>query len=604
MTIDELVTKLRYEMDAQSVKTLEEAENIPNRMAAAADKYNASGKKFSATTQDLAHATSTINRLWMSDLDRLWMELDSITQTATKTTAAEDATTGTEEQDAALKELDSTTQTATKTTAKANREWDVSNRLFGRAEKTVNALSAGVKSLGAVTVATSGIMAAWGINAAKSAQTVSNLSHSLGLSTKEIQTMGSVYEQLGGSMESFIKDADTFQNLFGKSLDLDEMIKLGEWLAGMSERDAFRFGRAMGLTDDSIRIWRNYNKELRTSVIETEKLHANSKEEIESLTRMNAAVEKLSNTVKDVSSAMQAAMGPQMTEGMDALTASIHQNRDAFKLAGEAVGNYLGSAMKLYAYLADPSRKLTWSGYVGTARNEYKEYENAKAANNQTLREATVKELTEDNKRKIQARVRVGRQLYSRFHSGFSPLTSEKIDDQARKKAEKDADMRELMRVTGEESPEFAKSIQREDAIEKMTEEIMREKLKKEKESNYRLSLARKSRVRGDLYVAARKEAEARYVDTPEKKPESDRRESMGVTGARYVDISDLTSRSMPVGDTYNQSSSRSISIGRADIHVSSPDPTTAGNDVFNAMEGLGDISNGTTNGYVKGMMR
>ena len=64
--------------------------------------------------------------------------------------------------------------------------------------KTISKITDSMKSLGIVSAVTSGIFAAFSVNAAKDATSLANLAQSTGVSVKEIEALGAVYEKMGG----------------------------------------------------------------------------------------------------------------------------------------------------------------------------------------------------------------------------------------------------------------------------------------------------------------------------------------------------------------------------------------------------------------------
>lgn len=264
------------------------------------------------------------------------------------------------------------------TTDRVNRTFGLTDKAVGMAGRTIGAATDFLKNFGAVGMVTSGIMAAWNVNATNQAASLTSMAHSTQLSTRELQAMGSMYDRLGSNMQTFANDANKFQQITGQSLDLDHMIELADRLSAMSDREALAAGRAFGLSDDTIRILRENRDGLREAYAEAEKLgHINNEGQIESLNRMGAAWSDLSGTIKGNSIDFQAGMAGEMTEGVNKLTEALSKNKEAYKASGEVIGSWARNVMSVYAGLISGESPVT-AFYNAAKLSDQQSKDNAK----------------------------------------------------------------------------------------------------------------------------------------------------------------------------------------------------------------------------------
>lgn len=266
-----------------------------------------------------------------------------------------------------------------KASEKATGRLNLQNKAMRTVSGATGRLTDLVKSLGIASGVTSGIMAAWSINAGKEATRLTNLSQSTQVSIKDIQQLGSVYEQVGGDAKSFAQDAATFFNTYGKKLDVGAMKELAKTFSTMAPDMAQHLGRAYGFSDDMIRVLMKGPEAIQAMTEKAEKLgHTVSEKDIAALNEMNISWESLKSTVSATALTFQAGISPVMKDGFEALTEAISKNREAFRLAGETLGGYGETLSTVIANLID-GRSVMESFYAAAKMTPEETKKNAQA---------------------------------------------------------------------------------------------------------------------------------------------------------------------------------------------------------------------------------
>lgn len=230
---------------------------------------------------------------------------------------------------------------ADKASKKGTANVNANSKAMKAATGVTSKLADTIKGLGVVSGVTSGIMAAWSINAGKEAARLSNLSQAVQLNMQDIQQLGSVYEQMNGDAKTFAQDAANYFNTYGKKLDVKAMKELADTFSKMAPDMAQHMGKAYGFSDDMIRVLMKGPGAIQAMTDKAERLgHVVKEEDIKSLAAMNSSWNDLKNTVSATSMVFQAGMSPAMTDGMNTLTEAISKNKEAFRLAGEVIGGY------------------------------------------------------------------------------------------------------------------------------------------------------------------------------------------------------------------------------------------------------------------------
>lgn len=129
---------------------------------------------------------------------------------------------------------------------------DDAKRALNNVNKSVRGITDRFKTLGIVSAATSGVMAAWGINAGNTARNLTRLTDSTGLATDELQALGAMYERVGGSAKNFQEDA---RKIYGytsgaQTLGLEKILDLANQLQQLPESQRFSFFQGLGLSED------------------------------------------------------------------------------------------------------------------------------------------------------------------------------------------------------------------------------------------------------------------------------------------------------------------------------------------------------------------
>lgn len=226
-----------------------------------------------------------------------------------------------------------------RSTAELNKEWLATGKTFSAADSTLYSLGDSFKSLGLISTAVVGGLAAWAISGASGAQNLANMAFSTQLTTKELQRMSSVYQRLGGDADAFAQDALRFQAQTGRSLDFEMVDELSRRLASLSEREALNLGRAIGLSDDSIRIWRESAGELARLTHEAELLgHVATDAQIKSLTDLNKEWKELGLTAKGVATDVQASAAGGLSSAFKTINELLINNRGIYQEWGASFG--------------------------------------------------------------------------------------------------------------------------------------------------------------------------------------------------------------------------------------------------------------------------
>lgn len=213
--------------------------------------------------------------------------------------------------------------------------------------KTISKITDSMKSLGIVSAVTSGIFAAFSVNAAKDATSLANLAQSTGVSVKEIEALGAVYEKMGGSAKNFASDADAFRKNFGGTLDLEKMISLSTQFQGLSKEAAFQLGRAYGFSDDMIRVLMKGPDELRRMGEEAKKNNTTNEKSLENLKALDSAWVDLKNVIGPVAKEVQGAFAPVLEGGLTWLAKLLEENKDSIRETMNAIGESVKSAFTL-----------------------------------------------------------------------------------------------------------------------------------------------------------------------------------------------------------------------------------------------------------------
>lgn len=242
-----------------------------------------------------------------------------------------------------------TSEGANRTTGEFNKTFKTSNNILNKTSGIISNVTDGLKSFGIISMVASGGMAAWGINASNSARDLTRLSHSLQLSTEEIQAMGSVYQQVGGTMEEFAKDADSFYRMTGQSLDLEKIVELSERFKGLSDAEALNLGRAFGLSDSLVRLMQQGEEAIRGMADEAQRMaHVNTAEQIEKLNALSVQWNNTKETISGVSTAFQAGLSEGMTPALELLTKAMAENQASFEEWGQIAGGIVDEAMSRF----------------------------------------------------------------------------------------------------------------------------------------------------------------------------------------------------------------------------------------------------------------
>lgn len=245
--------------------------------------------------------------------------------------------------------------------------------------KTISRITDQIKSLGIVSAVTSGIFAAFSVNAAKEATSLSNLSQSTGVAVKEIEALGAVYKELGGSAKDYASDAEAFRKNWGQELNLEKMVSLSKDFVGLTEKQAYQLGRAYGFSDSMIRALRKGPDELRKMGDEAAKYNATSEDSLKNLRELDTAWEKLKNVIGPVANEVQGAFAPILKGGLTWLADLLKENKDSIRETMTAISDSVQSAFKLiggYAKegweFAKPYLVDGWSAIDGAANEAMK----------------------------------------------------------------------------------------------------------------------------------------------------------------------------------------------------------------------------------------
>lgn len=221
-----------------------------------------------------------------------------------------------------------------------NRTLGSTRQTLGLVEGGLGRVASSFAQLGIVTAATSGIMAAWAGNGSNLAVAMEQTAFATQLPLEELQQLQSVYSQLGLAAESFAQDAANYQAMTGRSLNLEEIVSLSERFASMSERDALNVGRAFGISDDTIRVWRQGGEAIQALSDNAENLrHINTEEDISALTALARQASSTWQTIRTISTSIQADLAPAMESSLETIQQQAIQAestaRSFAKLASE-----------------------------------------------------------------------------------------------------------------------------------------------------------------------------------------------------------------------------------------------------------------------------
>lgn len=234
------------------------------------------------------------------------------------------------------------------------QETAASKNVMAASGKAVSSLVDKVKLLGITSLVTSGIMAAWGVNAANSARDISNLAASTLNNTKEVQTLGLMYEQVGGKAEDFASDAVKFMNAYKTPLNLAEMEKISEEFQRMSESAALFQGRALGFSDPMIRLFRMGPEALRQMAAKMEGF-TTSDDAIQDLVEFNKEWSKTYAGIKMASSEFQAGISDGMIPALRLMNGVLATNKDSIAELGKSIGGYGKELASIIKSISDGS---------------------------------------------------------------------------------------------------------------------------------------------------------------------------------------------------------------------------------------------------------
>lgn len=238
-------------------------------------------------------------------------------------------------------------KTLNKTTDLLNSSFSKLEKGIGGSSKMMGSLLKGFMAFGVVGAVTSGIMGAWGINAAESAKDLKNLSYSLQLSTKEVQAFGAAFEQLGGNKDNLYNDAKNFYNMTGQSLTLQKIEELSKRWAEMSEGEALREARTFGFSDETARIFRNNYKQFKNLVDQAERFgQVNTQEQLENLSALDSSWKSLKETISVASTSIQGEIVPGLTSALDALNNSFSANQGTIQKWSKEAGGFIENFVK------------------------------------------------------------------------------------------------------------------------------------------------------------------------------------------------------------------------------------------------------------------
>lgn len=185
-------------------------------------------------------------------------------------------------------------------------------------EKSISSVTSKFTTLGVVSTVTGGIMSAFAINSADSVKALLNVTKATGTTMEAIESVGAIYRQTGGDAKNFARDAEAMFKNTGKVLDLSSMKELSVLFADMAAKDermAYQMGRAMGFSDDMIRILNKGPAAIEAMYKEAEK-YGTKIEAVNNLSALDEAWGKFKTISLNVSNDIQGAFSPLLTSGL------------------------------------------------------------------------------------------------------------------------------------------------------------------------------------------------------------------------------------------------------------------------------------------------
>lgn len=211
-------------------------------------------------------------------------------------------------------------------------------------DKAIGGITGKLKSLGIVSMVTSGVFAAFSVNAAREATSLANLSDAIGVSKKEIQSLGAVYKQLGGDAKTFASDAAAFKATTGNNLDLDKMVELSRTFSSLSNDAAYRLGQAYGFSNDMIRVLRQGPDALRAMAKETAEWHTLTENATKNLEELDKQWASTSGITSAIAGEVQGAFAPELTNMLKDFTEFLKENKADIISGAEEIAKGLGRA--------------------------------------------------------------------------------------------------------------------------------------------------------------------------------------------------------------------------------------------------------------------
>lgn len=256
-----------------------------------------------------------------------------------------------------------------------------SKAMLGKVDGIVSSITDKVKSLGIVSAVTSGLFAAFSVNAANEAMDLAKLSHSTGIATDEIEAMGAVYRAVGGDAKNFWADAEAMKRTTGRSLNIESMIKHAEVFAGMSKDVAYQMGLAQGFSKDMIRVLMMGPDQLRSMATEAVKYNSTSKDSLDNLTDLHKAWAGFRSTMTPIANEVQAAFAPLLGDGLKTLGDFLKENKESIKEAMTAISGAFSGALD---FVKNKDIKSTFDGIKSSLSGFYAEIE--KVVNSGTIK--------------------------------------------------------------------------------------------------------------------------------------------------------------------------------------------------------------------------
>ena len=228
---------------------------------------------------------------------------------------------------------------ADKASKKATGDANVMSKAFKGASGATGMLTGLIKDLGIASGVTSGILAAWSINAGKEANRLTNLSQATQVNIRDIQQLGSVYEQVGGDAKNFAADATAFFNTYGKKLNVEAMKEVAKTFSTLAPDMAQHLGKAYGFSDDMIRVLMKGPDAIQAMTDKAQQLgHVVKEEDIAALNSMNSSWNDLKGTISATSLVFQSGMADGMKRTFDNISQMIAANQSEFQKWGAGIG--------------------------------------------------------------------------------------------------------------------------------------------------------------------------------------------------------------------------------------------------------------------------